>query len=119
MQKILLYIKINKFYHIFWEVLDYDHEFKIDNLGYNDLTDVLFDIHEILDGYDYDETDDMVIWLDKLYNQVINFRDKEPLTLNSILFNICNTKKNGHYEFRRGTKPIYKFAQWLYKKGVI
>lgn len=119
MKNIILKHQINKFYHIFWEVLDYDHEFKIHNLGYNDLTDVLFDIHEILDGYDYAETDDIVIWLNKLYDQSIKLRDKEPLTLNSILFNICNTKKDGHYELRRGTAPIYKFAQWLYKKGVI
>jgi hypothetical protein len=113
--QIILKYQINKFYHIFWEVLDYDCEFKVHNLGYNDLTDVLFDIHEILDGYDYDETDDIVIWLDKLYDQIIKFRDKEPLTLNSILFHICNSK-NG---LRKGTQPIYKLAQWLYKKGVI
>ena len=117
--QIILKFQINKFYGIFWEVLDYDYKVTIDTLGYNDLTDVLFDIHEILDGYDYNETDEMVIWLDKLYNQIIKFRDKEPLTLNSILFSICNTKKNGHYELRRGTEPIYKLAQWLYKKGVI
>lgn len=118
-QKLQLKHKIKKFYHIFWKVLDYDHEFKVHTLGYNDLTDVLFDIHEILDGCDYDETDPMTVWLDKLYDQIIKFRDKEPLTLNSILFNICNTKKNGHYELRSYTAPIYKFAQWLYKKGVI
>lgn len=119
MIKLILLYQINKFYHIFWDVLDYDNEFKIDRLDHNDLTDVLFDIHEVLDGYDYDTTDSMVVWLDKLYNRAIKFRDKEPLTLNSILFNICNTKKSGHYELRPHTKPIYKIAQWLYKKGVI
>ena len=116
LNKLILTHKINQFYHIFWEVLDYDCEPKVDSLGYNDLTDVLFDLHEILDGYDYDETDDMVIWLDKLYASILKFRDREPLTLNSVLFHICNTKKGG---LRRGTKPIYKLAQWLYKKGVI
>ena len=117
--QILLKRKINKFYNIFWEVLDYNCKPTIHSLGYNDLTDVLFDIHEILDGCDYDQTDSMVIWLDKLYNQILEFRDKEPLSLNSVLFNICNTKKSGHYELRKGTQPIYKLAQWLYKKGVI
>lgn len=118
--KMLLVRKINKFYNIFWEVLEYGYEFNLRSLTYNDLTDVLFDIHEILDGYDYDETDDMVQWLDKLYDQILKFRDKEPLSLNSVLFHICNTKnKKGAYELRRGTLPIYKFAQWLYKKGVI
>lgn len=118
LNKIILVHKINKFYQIFWEVLDYGYEFNIHSLGYNDLTDVLFDIHEILDGYDYDETDEMVIWLNKLYDKIIKFRDKSPITLNSILFTICNTKKNGFYELRRGTKPIYKLAQWLYTKGI-
>lgn len=39
--------------------------------------------------------------------------------LNSILFNICNKKTNGFYEPRPHTAIVYKFAQWLYKKGVI
>jgi hypothetical protein len=119
MYKTILVHKINKFYHIFWEVLDYDCELKVHSLGYNDLSDVLFDIHEILDGYDYDETDEMVVWLDKLYNQVINLRDKSPITLNTVLFNICHMQVNGFYEPRPCTAPVRKFAEWLYKKGVI
>lgn len=39
--------------------------------------------------------------------------------LNSILFNICNKKVDGFYQSRPYTKWVYKFAQWLYKKGVI
>lgn len=118
LKKIILVHKINKFYNTFWEVLEYGYEFKVRNLNHNDLSDVLFDIHEILDCYDYDETDDMVVWLDKLYTDILDFRDKSPIDLNKILFHICNTKKNGFYELRRGTKPIYKLAQWLYTKGI-
>ena len=118
-KKAKLSIDINKFYHIFWEVLDYDCEFKVHSLGYNDLTDVLFDIHEVLDGYDYDETDEMVVWLDNLYDQIIKFRDKEPLTLNTVLFNICHMQVNGFYEARPYTALVRKLAEWLYKKGVI
>ena len=118
MNKLLLYIKIRKFYNIFGSVVGANFITKLSDMSVCDVYDVLFDINEALEGYD-DEADEMTIWLNKLQCQILDYCDKEPLTLNSILFNICNTKKNGFYELRRGTKPIYAFAQWLYKKGVI
>lgn len=39
--------------------------------------------------------------------------------LNQILFNICNKKVDGFYQPRPHTALVYKFAQYLYKKGVI
>ncbi len=119
MTKILLYIKIRKFYKIFGEILNSNFITKLSDMTYDNLNDVVYDINEILCGYDNDETDEMYIWLDKLCDEVAWFRNREPITLNSVLFSICNTKKNGHYELRKGTAPIYKLAQWLYKKGVI
>ena len=112
-KKLQLYFSIKKFYKIFG--LD-NFITKLSDMTYNNLNDVIYDINEILCGYDNDE---MCLWLDKLCDNVAWLRDKEPATLNSILFNICNTKKNGYYELRPFTRPIYKFAQWLYKKGVI
>lgn len=115
LKRLVLCHKINKFYHIFWEVLGYSYEYKVHSLDYNTLHNALFDINEALEAYDDDQTDGMYRWLDKLASQVMDRRDKEPLNLNTILFNICNTK-NG---LRPHTEPIYKFAQWLYKKGII
>lgn len=117
MNKILLYFKIRKFYNIFGEVVGENFITKLSDMTADNVWDVLFDINEVLD----EETDDMNIWLKKLYAQIheLHYHLTYPLDLNIILFNICNKKVNGFYELRRGTKPIYKLAQWLYKKGVI
>lgn len=120
LNKLVLFLKIRKFYKTFGEVLGSNFITKLSDITDDNLYDVMFDINEVRSGYEleYDE-DEMTTYLNELYAQVVKFRDKSPLTLNSILFNICNTNKNGFYELRRGTKPIYKLAQWLYKKGVI
>lgn len=120
MLKLVLFYKIRKLYNIFGEVLNSNFINKLSDITYDNLGDVLFDINEVRGGYEleYDE-DEMTTYLNDLYTQIEKFRDKSPLALNSVLFNICNTKKNGFYELRRGTAPIYKLAQYLYKKGVI
>lgn len=117
MNKILLYIKIRRFYSVYGEVLGSNFINKLSDMTNDNLFDVMFDINEVVEGYGYEDTED----LEMLYAQIHKFRfHKEyPLTLNTILFNICNKKVNGFHELRRGTKPIYKLAQWLYKKGVI
>lgn len=116
LNKLILVHRINKFYNIFWEVLEYGYEFNIRSLDYDSLSGVLFDIYEVLEAYEYDQADDMVKWLVKLNIQITNFQEKTPIDLNRILFKICNTKD---HKLRRGTKPLYKLAQYLYKKGVI
>jgi hypothetical protein len=115
--KMQLYFKIKKFYKIFGEAIGENFITELSDMTSNNLFDVQFDIQEIIDGYG-DETDK---WIRKLYAQIHKFRYHldYPLTVNHILFKICNTKKNGFYELRKSTAPIYKFAQWLYKKGVI
>ena len=70
MTKLILIHKINKFYHIFWEVLDYSFEPHISNFDNDFLLQVLYDIDEALDGYD----DDMTKWLYKLKLQILNHR---------------------------------------------
>lgn len=110
--KIRLFHQIQKFYQIFGEEIGTSFITKLSDMTTDNVHDVLFDISEIREVSDEDP------WLDNLQNQVIKFCYKSPITINTILFNICNTKKHGFYELRRGTKPIYKFAQWLYKKGI-
>ena len=111
-KKIALFFSIKRFYKIFGEYIGSNFITKLSDMTYDNLNDVVYDLNEALDGYD----DEMCRWLNKLLDEVAKHRDREPMTLNSVLFHICNTKKNG---LRRGTAPIYKFAQWLYKKGVI
>lgn len=72
MTKLILIHKINKFYHIFWEVLDYSFEPHISNFDDDFLLQVLYDIDEAIDGYD----DDMTKWLYKLKLQILDCRDK-------------------------------------------
>lgn len=117
--KIILKWQISKFYKIFGFAVGDNFITKLSDMTYDNLNDVIYDLNEILCAYDDNEVDEMYRWLSRLLDEVARFRDKEPLTLNSVLFRICNTKKSGHYELRKGTEPIYKFAQWLYKKGVI
>lgn len=115
MNKILLYIKIRKFYNTFGEVLNSHFITKLSDMTADNLQDVLFDIQEVLGAYD-DETEPMTIWLRALFAQIHKFHYhlEFPLTLNTILFNICNKKVNGFHERRPHTELI----QWLYKKGV-
>lgn len=57
----LMIHRINKFYHIFSEVL----------------FQVLYDISEALEGYNYDKSDKMFVWLTKLYNKVATLYGKQ------------------------------------------
>ena len=67
----LITYQINKFYNIFSEVLGYEKPVKVRTLKDKDfLYQVLYDISEALEGYDNDETDEMFIWLTKLYHKV-------------------------------------------------
>lgn len=77
LNKLILVNRINKFYDIFGEVLNYYCKLTINTINYDTLTDVLFDINEILSGYDSDETDEMYIWLESLESQINNFSDKK------------------------------------------
>lgn len=77
LNKLILVNRINKFYDIFGEVLNYYCKLTINTINYDTLTDVLFDINEILGGYNADETDEMYIWLESLESQINNFRDKK------------------------------------------
>lgn len=115
MRKLILFIQIQQFYKIFGEIVGANFITKLSDLTANNVYDVLFDIQEVLDSYGYDD-----VWLTKLFNKVAKFRDYSfRLALNDLLFNICNRKVRGFYELRPYTKPVYTFAQWLYKKGVI
>ena len=84
MTKLVLIHKINKFYHIFWEVLGYDFEVHICNFDNDFLLQVLYDISEALEAYD-GEPDAMCKWLNKLNIQIINYREK---TTQKILFGV-------------------------------
>lgn len=67
---------INTFYDIFWEVLTYGYEFNAQShFNYDILNDVVYDINKILDYYEYDETDPIYRWLDRLCDDVARFRD--------------------------------------------
>lgn len=77
LNKLILVNRINKFYDIFGEVLNYYCKLTINTINYDTLTDVLFDINEILGGYNSDETDEMYIWLESLESQINNFRGKK------------------------------------------
>lgn len=69
--------QINKFYNTFSEVLGYKLTIKVNTLKDKDfLSQVLYDISEALEGYDYDETDEMFVWLTKLFRKVATLREK-------------------------------------------
>ena len=74
--KLILVRQINKFYHIFGEVLGYKPTANIRTLKDKDfLSQTLYDISEALEGYDNDETDEMFVWLTKLYNKIATLYD--------------------------------------------
>lgn len=71
MNKILLYIKIRKFYKDFRYYVGKPFITKLSDMTSNNLYDVLFDIDEVRNGYEleYDE-DEMMVYLNKLYAQI-------------------------------------------------
>lgn len=76
MLNIILTHQINKFYNTFSEVLGYKITIKVHTLKDKDfLSQVLYDISEALEGYDYDEADEMFVWLTKLYRKVATIYD--------------------------------------------
>lgn len=115
LKKIHLFHQIQKFYNIFGEVIGENFITKLSDMTTDNVYSVLFDINEVLDDCD----DEMTAWLNKLQHQIYDYCEPSYIDLNKILFHICNTKKRGFYELRKGTKPIYKLAQWLYKKGIV
>jgi hypothetical protein len=94
MLKLVLFFKIHKFYNTFGEVVGSNFITKLSDMTVDNLFDVMFDINEVVEGYDHEDTED----LEMLYAQIHEFR---------------------YHEFRKGTAPIYKLAQYLYKKGGI
>ena len=74
--------QINKFYSIFAEVLGYKITIKARTLKDKDfLSQVLYDISEALEGYDYDETDEMFVWLTKLFRKVATLPQRNRVAL--------------------------------------
>ena len=71
-KKLIITYRINKFYSIFWELLDYTHKVRAKDMS---LDDVAYDINEVLDYIVY-ENDEMYGWLNKLLDSVANLRDK-------------------------------------------
>ena len=77
--KLILIHQINKFYHIFWEALDYNFQVHISNFDDDFLTQVLFDINEALKAYEpefCEEAYAMNKWLNKLKVKILNYREK-------------------------------------------
>lgn len=74
--KLILTHQINKFYNTFAEVLGYKLTINTRTLKDKDiLSQILYDISEALEGYDYDEADEMFVWLTKLYRKVATIYD--------------------------------------------
>ena len=74
---LILTHQINKFYEIFSEVIGYKLTIKGQNLRNRDLlAEILYDISEALDGFDYEEADEMYIWLTELFRKVATLYDK-------------------------------------------
>jgi hypothetical protein len=74
MQKLSLYFSIKKFYKIFGFAVGANFITKLSKMTDDNLNDVIYDINEILCGYEDDETDEMYIWLDRLVNEIAWFR---------------------------------------------
>lgn len=66
MNKILLYIKIRKFYNIFGEYICSNFITKLSDMTTDNVMSVTFDINEVLDGYRGYENLPMYKWLRKL-----------------------------------------------------
>ena len=76
---LILKHQINSFYRTFGEVLGYKITVKVRTLKDKDfLSQVLYDISEALEGYDHDETDEMFVWLTKLFRKVATLHDTPP-----------------------------------------
>lgn len=77
--KFILIHKINKFYHIFWEALNYDFEPHICNFDNDFLLQVLYDINEALEANSnsfHEEAYALDRWLNNLRTQIIDYREK-------------------------------------------
>lgn len=77
MNKVLLYLRVRKFYKTFGEILGSNFITKLSDITYDNLHDVLFDINEIRAEYEleYDEYG-MTTYLNRLYAQVVSFLTK-------------------------------------------
>jgi hypothetical protein len=49
------------------------------------LAEILYDISEALEGYDYEEADEMYIWLTKLFRKVATLYDKPQKNYNAAI----------------------------------
>ena len=67
MNKILLYIKIRKFYKAFGSEIGTNFITKLSDMTADNVYDVLFDLNEIR------EVSDQNPWLDKLQNKIFKF----------------------------------------------
>lgn len=76
MQSIILWYKVNKFYKIFGEVLDYTYKRRISlkECMCNSFGDISFDVAEALEGSE-GCTDPMTIWLNALYSMLTKQND--------------------------------------------
>ena len=73
LNKLILVNRINKFYDIFGEVLNYYCKLTINTINYDTLTDVLFDINEVLEAQANcfcEEVYALDVWLNKLYTKI-------------------------------------------------
>ena len=66
MRRLLLYIRVRKFYKIFGSMLGSDFINRLSDMTYDNLHDVLFDINEVRD---HD-----TVWLNKLYTSIEKFK---------------------------------------------
>ena len=86
LNKIKLFYKIRKFYNIFGDEVGNSFITKLSEMTTDNLNDVLFDLNEALNGYDYDDNE-MVFWLKDLRRDIRDYCETKP----SMLITVCAT----------------------------
>lgn len=84
--KIKLYYRIRHFYSIFGKYLGSNFINNLSDITTDNLYDVLFDLNEILEGYE-GCTDPMTTWLNNLYTMILNYCDRK-LDIKKIIITI-------------------------------
>lgn len=77
--KIRLFFQIRKFYTMFGSIVGENFITRLSDMTADNVHDVLFDIHEVLDDFYYDDTYGTSTWLINLERRILNYCEKSSI----------------------------------------